>query len=177
MPRVEVVLDVDTSAAFAQAARRASTTKSGLLRHMVGLVTKQKPAEGCTSNGRRSGRLHIRVTPDITSSVDAVAKATGMTRAGVVAAILRAKFHDEPTLLQPEAAGIIRASYELGKLGTNLNQLVRLIHASKHQGDQVIQVPDQLLANTAAAVADVRQEVDALARAATARWQPQEDQP
>ena len=96
-----------------------------------------------------------------------------MTAAGVTVAALRALLLDRPTLLQAEYEALIRTRYELGRVGTNLNQIARLLH-QHGTGPNILS--DELLHRVSTTVDQLREQVACLADSATSRWKPAGEQ-
>ena len=174
MPRVETDLDHATKEAFRNLAKQSGTTEAALLRRVIATVVKSNPNARTELRPRaaRSMRLTVRVTPEIFEAVTQTARNAGTTRPGVVLGTLRARFLQAPTLLPAEAEAIGRAAYQLSMVGTNLNQLTRSLHQGRIE---TLKDHDPVLVETASAVTALREQIHALAEAATVRWAPAED--
>lgn len=174
MPRVETSLDLATKEAFRSLAKQSGTTEAALLRRVISTVVRANPGAGTDFKPKatRSMRLTVRVTPEIFAAVTRAARNAGTTRPGIVLGTLRARFLQAPTLLPAEAEAIARAAYQLSMVGTNLNQLTRSLHQGRIE---TLKDRDPVLVETASAVTALREQIRALAEAATARWAPVEE--
>lgn len=148
-------------------------TEAALLRHMIVLVIGAERAP-IQLRSRRSQRLHIRLAPQLLDALERHASEAGMTPAGVTVAALRALLLDRPTLLHAEYEALIKTRYELGKVGTNLNQIARLLHQQHGIGSKG--VSDELLQRVSTTIDRLRDEVGSLADSATSRWKPTGEQ-
>ncbi len=173
MPRVETSLDSATKGAFRNLARQSGTTEAALLRRVIAAVVKSNPITRSDHDvdADRSMRLTVRVTPDIFEAVSKTAHDAGMSRPGVVLSTLRARFLQAPTLLPVEAEAIGRAAYQLSMVGTNLNQLTRLVHQGRLEA---LAMRDPVLLEATSAVASLRESIHALVETGTTRWAPGE---
>lgn len=173
MPRVEAGLDHATKDAFHNLARQSGTTEAALLRRVIAAVVKSNPVtrSGQEVDADRSMRLTVRVTPDIFEAVTRTAHDAGMSRPGVVLGTLRARFLQAPTLLPVEAEAVGHAAYQLSMVGTNLNQLTRLVHQGRLEA---LASRDPVLAEATSAVASLRASIHALVKTGTTRWAPAE---
>lgn len=174
MPRVETHLDTETEVAFRAFARRSAMTRSALLRHVIVTLLRRNPAplDDPELTERRTKRLFVHTTPELYKAVSYAANQAGMSRPGVVLAVLRARFFSAPTVLQSEAEALARAAFELGKIGANLNQLVRLLHQHRHE---LPPIPDAVLTETLKVVSDLRKQINDLVESATTRWQERQE--
>lgn len=172
MPRIEIALDAETATALQALAQQTSMTRTALLRLAVGRLVERNPVEnagGGKISSLRKDRLTIRLPQAVHAAVDQCARSGGMTRPGVVAAVLRAKFLGTPTLLEDESVVLAHAAFELGRIGVNLNQLVRQIH--RYQQVDISNAIAQVQ-HAAARVADLRGAMDTFAERTTFRWLP-----
>lgn len=174
MPRVETHLDAETEAAFRAFAKRESMTRSAVLRHVIVTLLRRRPApqDDAELAEGRTKRLYVNVTPELYKAVGFAANQAGMTRPGAVLAVLRARFFSAPTVLKSEAEGLARAAFELGKVGANLNQLVRLLHQHRQE---LPPIPDAVLTETLRVVSDLRKQINDLVESATTRWQGRQE--
>ena len=172
MSRLEVSLDAKTRSVFKAIAVGRDMSEAALLRHMIVLVIGGDRAS-TQPRGRRSQRLHVRLAPQILDALQQRASEAGMTAAGVTVAALRALLLDRPTLLQAEYEALIKTRYELGRVGTNLNQIARLLH-QHGTGPNVLS--DELLHRVSRTVDQLREQVACLADSATSRWKPAGEQ-
>jgi hypothetical protein len=148
-------------------------TRTALLRHIIVTLLRRNHTPPIEPEfvERRSKRIYVHATPELFNAVGYAATQAGMTRPGVVLATLRARFAGAPTLIRSEAEVLARAAFELGKVGANLNQLVRLLHQQRQPLDPVQGV---VLTETSRAVSDLRKQINTLIETATARWSESE---
>jgi len=173
MPRVETSLDTVTKDAFHSLAKRSGTTEAALLRRVIAALVKTNPSGPAASDAEdpRSMRLTVRVTPDIFEAVTEAARDAGTTRPGIVLGTLRARFLEAPTLLPTESEAVSRAAYQLSMAGLNLNQLVRSLHQGR---SDTLPTIGPVVAETAAAISTLREQLRLLTETATVRWAPKE---
>jgi uncharacterized protein (DUF1778 family) len=169
MPRIETTIDAETELAFRALAKRSYMTRTSLLRRMIKKMLQRNPValDDPELSAKRSERINVRVSAALYSALSVAASQTESSRPGVVLAVLRARFLGKPTLLRSEAEALARTAFELSKVGTNLNQLVRQMHQGKLELDPVSEV---VLSETLLVVSELRKQISHLIESATYRW-------
>jgi hypothetical protein len=173
MPRVETTLDGFTKEAFHALAKRSGVTEAALLRRVIATLVRMNPSGTVNKDveDRRSLRISVGVTPGLYEAVTQAARNAHTSRPSIVLGTLRSRFLDAPTLLPVEFEAVSRATYEVGMVGINLNQLIRSLHQGHH-----LHLADcqQAVGETAIAVDALTQQIRRLIETATVRWGPKE---
>jgi len=174
MPRIETTLDAETELAFRALAKRACLTRTSLLRRMIKKMLQHNPValDDPELSAGRSKRINVHVSPALYSALSSAASENGSSRPGVALAVLRARFLGKPTLFPNETEALARTAFELSKVGTNLNQLVRQMHQGKLELDPVSEV---VLSETLLIVSELRKQISHLIESATYRWRDTEE--
>lgn len=173
MPRVETTLDGFTKEAFHALAKRSGVTEAALLRRVIATLVRLNPSGTVhkDTEDRRSMRLSVGVTPSLFEAVTQAARDAHTSRPSIVLGTLRSRFLNAPTLLPVEFEAVSKATYEVGMVGINLNQLVR----SLHKGQNVhLSACEQAVGETTMAVDALTQQIRRLIETATVRWGPKE---
>ena len=123
----------ETKALFRTAAERQQVTESVLLKRMVDLAVRSvdwSDAGVLTSRHRplRGSRLCVRLHPDDQLLLSERAAARQMAAATYVSVLVRAHLRTLAPLPKAELMALKRSVAELGAIGRNVNQLVRLAH-------------------------------------------------
>lgn len=123
----------ETKALFRTLAEQQQVTESVLLKRMVDLAVRsvdQSDAQVLRSRHRsfRGSRLCVRLHPDDQLLLRERAAARQMAAATYVSVLVRSHLRTLAPLPKAELMALKRSVAELGALGRNVNQLVRLAH-------------------------------------------------
>lgn len=173
MPRVEATLDGFTKEAFHALAKRSGVTEAALLRRVIATLVRMNPSGPVNKDveDRRSMRISVGVTPDLYEAVTQAARNAHTSRPSIVLGTLRSRFLDTPTLLPVEFEAVSKATYEVGMVGINLNQLVRSLHQGQHVH---LAACEHAIGESITAVDALTQQIRRLIETATVRWGPKE---
>ena len=116
-------------------------------------------------------RISVGVTPGLFEALSQAARHAHTSRPSIVLGTLRSRFLDAPTLLPVEFEAVSRATYEVGMVGINLNQLVRSLHQGQHVH---LAACEQAVGETVTAIDALTQQIRCLIETATVRWGPKE---
>lgn len=90
---------------------------------------------------RRTVRLELRLTPEEEQTLLARAAERGMTMSDLLRSTALST-RPRVTRANPERAALIRGLAELGKLGSNVNQIARAINRQQAAGDRMDVAPE-----------------------------------
>jgi hypothetical protein len=92
---------------------------------------------------KRTQKIEVRVTPNEKNSIIKIAKDAGLTPSDLLRlrALVAAEVRKLPT---PEREAIILVNGELGKIGSNLNQIARVINTQLKSGEY-IDIPPEII--------------------------------
>lgn len=129
----------ETKAKFRALAERQQVTESVLLKQLVDSVTRnvgESDVDVLRSPHRRSrdSRLCVRLHPDDQLLLSERSAARQMAAATYVSVLVRAHLRALSPLPKAELMALKRSVAELGAIGRNVNQLVRLAHQQGRVG-------------------------------------------
>lgn len=129
----------ETKAKFRALAERQQVTESVLLKQLVDSVTRnvgESDVDVLRSPHRRSrdSRLCVRLHPDDQLLLGERSAARQMAAATYVSVLVRAHLRALSPLPKAELMALKRSVAELGAIGRNVNQLVRLAHQQGRVG-------------------------------------------
>lgn len=130
---IKARVTLETKALFRTLAEQQQVTESVLLKRMVDLAVRsvdQSDAQVLKSRHRplRGSRLCVRLHPDDQLVLRERAAARQMAAATYVSVLVRSHLRTLAPLPKAELMALKRSVAELGALGRNVNQLVRLAH-------------------------------------------------
>jgi len=116
-------------------AKQQQLGESGLLKRLLEMtlssgaeVHKSDIEQTCRAS--RTSRLYVRLRPDDQLLLAERAAARGMAGATYVSVLVRSHLRHLPPLPKAELVALKRCVAELGAIGRNLNQVVRIAHES-----------------------------------------------
>jgi len=130
---IKARVTLETKALFRTLAEQQQVTESVLLKRMVDLAVRnidQSDTQVLKSRHRplRGSRLCVRLHPDDQLLLRERAAARQMAAATYVSVLVRSHLRTLAPLPKAELMALKRSVAELGVLGRNVNQLVRLAH-------------------------------------------------
>jgi predicted HicB family RNase H-like nuclease len=82
----------------------------------------------------RPAKLTVRLAADDARGLEAAAREMGLTPNAWVAALVRRRLHDRPTLSRPEEVAVLAIQAELRRIGVNVNQIARALNTAVMEG-------------------------------------------
>lgn len=114
----------------------AASTAGGRSARLRQLISAAAVSEGeAGPRALRTGaRLMVRLSAADAEGLDAEAHRMGLRRAAWVAALVRRRVRDQPTLSGPEQTAVLAIQGELRRIGVNLNQIARALNTAVIEG-------------------------------------------
>lgn len=167
MPLIQLRVDSDTKAAFADLARRNGLRESDLLRRAVKQLLGQNPlgTPAQVEDRRGSRRVTVRLWRDEYVAVERMADAEARSVPAWIAALVRRTAMDVTPFNPSELEKLHQSITALGPLGRNLNTLVRHWHQTGRASSDSVD-----MAAVSTAIADLRRQVIDLADRASNRY-------